>query len=166
MAESLLIILAGIVMVASLFLIVIPAVPVSALVWSIAMLSGALTGFMRFTPAAAVIATIFMVLGSTSGLWMPFFGMRGRQLSFQGFVAFFLGMIAGSALIPIPFVGTILGGMIGIIAIEFWRQRQMGAAWRSGKSALRVILMSMASELIFAGLIILTYIISVVTTIP
>lgn len=166
MADSLVLVLSSAIMIFSLFLIVIPAIPVSALVWGIAMVAGALTDFARLTPFAAVVITLFMAAGSTSGLWMPLFGMRGKQISILGFVAFFAGMIVGTAIIPIPFIGTIVGGVAGVILVEFARLREIAGAWQSGKSALRVILLSMLSELIFALLIIATFIISVVTTIP
>lgn len=166
MAESLMLVIATAIMIFSLFLIMIPAVPVSGLIWALAMVAGTLTSFTRLTPFAAVIITLFMAAGSTSGLWMPLFGMRGKQISLRGFIAFFVGMLLGTSLIPIPFIGTILGGVAAVIVVEFARIQQVGAAWQSGKSALRVILLSMLSELIFALLIIITFIVSIVTTIP
>lgn len=164
MAESLLILIALVAMAASLFLILIPAVPVTALEWAIAMVLGMLTGFTRLTPVAAVIITILMAIGSTNGIWMPFIGLRGRQLSCLGLVAFFVGMIAGSALIPIPFIGTILGGVIGVILVEFTRVKEVRKAMESGGSALRLILYGMIAEFIFAVLVILVTVFSIITT--
>ncbi len=164
MAESILILIALIAMVASLFLILIPALPVTALEWAIAMVLGVLTGFTRVTPVAAVIVTILMAIGSTSGFWMPFIGLRGRQLSCLGLVAFFIGMVVGSALIPIPFIGTILGGVIGVILVEFARVREVGKAMQSGGSALRLIIYGMIAEFVFATLVILVTVLSIITT--
>ncbi|MCA9914898.1 MAG: DUF456 domain-containing protein [Anaerolineae bacterium] len=164
MAESVLILIALLAMAASLFLILIPAVPVTALEWAIAMVLGVLTGFTRLTPVAAIVVTVFMAIGSTSGFWMPFLGLRGRQLSCLGLVAFFIGMVAGSALIPIPFIGTILGGVIGVILVEFARVREVRQAMQSGGSALRLILYGMIAEFIFAVLVILVTVISIITT--
>ncbi len=164
MAEFVLILIALGLMVITLFLILIPALPVTALEWAIAMILGVLTGFTRLTPAAAVIITILMVIGATNGLWMPFLGLRGRQISCLGLVAFFIGMIAGSILIPIPFVGTILGGTVGVMLVEFARLREIGKAIESGGTALRLILYSMIAEFIFAVSVILVTVISIITT--
>lgn len=164
MAEAVLVLIAMILMVATLFLILVPAVPVTALEWAIAMLLGVLTGFTRLTPAAAIIITILMAIGSTNGLWMPFFGLRGRQLSCLGLVAFFVGMIAGSLLVPLPFIGTILGGMVGVMLVEFTRVRELRTAFESGGAALRLILYSMAAEFVFAVLVILVTMTSIITT--
>jgi uncharacterized protein YqgC (DUF456 family) len=164
MAESALVLIALIAMGATLFLILVPAVPVTALEWSIAMILGVLTGFTRLTPVAAIVVTMLMAIGSTSAFWMPFFGLRGRQLSCIGLIAFFIGMIAGSVLIPIPFIGTILGGTVGVILMEFTRVREVRKAVESGGAALRLILYSMVAEFIFALLVILVTVVSILTT--
>ena len=151
-------------MFASLFLILIPSVPVSALEWAIAMVFGILTGFERFTPVAAVVATILMLIGATSGLWMPLLGMRGRSISCMGMIAFFIGMIAGSALIPIPFLGTIIGGVVSVMLVEYLRVGNKRAALESGRSALKLVIYGMVAEFIFAMAVIVTTIVSIVVT--
>jgi uncharacterized protein YqgC (DUF456 family) len=160
----LLITLTLVAMFASLFLILIPSVPVSALEWAIALVFGVLTGFERFTPVAAVSATIFMLIGATSGLWMPLLGMRGRSISCMGMVAFFIGMIAGSALIPVPFLGTIIGGVIGVMLVEYMRSGNKEATLESGRSAFKLVIYGMVAEFIFATAVIVTTIVSIVTT--
>jgi uncharacterized protein YqgC (DUF456 family) len=164
MGESLLIILTIAAMIISLFLILIPAVPVSALEWALALIFGALTGFTRLTPIAAIIVTVFMALGSTSGLWMPLIGFRGREISCLGMIAFFIGMIAGSVLIPIPFIGTIIGGVVCVILVEFARLRRIKDAVQSGKSALKVVVYGMLAEFIFGAAIVVTTFVSILTT--
>jgi uncharacterized protein YqgC (DUF456 family) len=152
------------VMIGCLALILIPSVPVTALEWAIALIFGALTGFERFTQTAAIVATLLMIVGSTSGLWMPFLGLKGRQISCMGMIAFFVGMAIGSAVIPIPFLGTILGGVIAVMLIEYLRVGKAKDALESGKSALRVVIYGMIAEFVFATAIVGTMIVSLVLT--
>lgn len=153
-----------VVMGGCLLLILIPAVPVSALEWALAMLLGVVTGFTRLTPAAAIIATGLMVLGSTSQFWMPLLGMRGDGLSCVGLVAFFIGMALGTALIPIPIIGTLLGGLIAVIIVEYGRVRELSQALRSGSIAIRQVIYGMIAEFVFAVAIFGVTLISVLST--
>lgn len=152
------------VMILTMFLILIPSVPVSALQWTIVMLYGAFTGFERFTLWAALFATLFMILGSTSSFWMPLFGLRGRQISCMGMIAFFIGMIVGSIVIPIPFLGTIIGAVIGVVLVEYTRFGEWEQAIQSGGSALKLIIFAMIAELVFSSAIIGTFLVSIVMT--
>jgi len=153
-----------ILMVIGLMLILIPAVPVSALQWTIAIIYAALTGFQRVTPAAALLMSLFMILGATSGLWLPFFGLKGRNLSCLGLLAFFIGTIAGSFFIPIPILGALIGGVAGVMMVEYAQILEMGQAIQRGWTAVKLILMTMVAEFIFAVLIFATFVISVLST--
>lgn len=162
--DNLLTIATLILMGLSLLLIVVPVVPVSALEWGIAIIYAVGTGFERVSPAAAIFISVLMVIGSTSGLWMPFFGLRGKQLSCMGLIAFFVGMLIGTAIIPVPLIGSIIGGMLAVVIIEFARDRDAQAAWKSGGSALKLMLYGMMAELLFAGAIVATVVISILNT--
>lgn len=147
-----------------LLLILIPAVPVSALEWALAMLLGVATGFTRLAPAAAIIVTVLMVIGSTSQFWMPMLGMRGDGLSCAGLIAFFIGMAIGTAVIPIPIIGTLLGGLIAVIIVEYGRVRELSKAFRSGSIALRQVIYGMIAEFVFAVSIFGVTLVSVLST--
>lgn len=151
-----------IIMTGTLFLILIPSVPVSALEWTIAILFGALTGFERLTLWAALIITLLMLMGSTSGLWLPFFGLKGRQISCMGMVAMFVGMAIGSGIMP--FIGTLIGGVIGVMFVEYVRGADVDDAFDTGKSTLVIMLMGMAAEFVFASAIVFTTLVSIVMT--
>lgn len=148
----------------ALLLIMIPAVPVAALEWALAMILGALSGFTRLTPAGAILITALMVLGSTSQFWMPLLGLRGEGLSCMGLIAFFVGMAIGTAIIPIPFIGTLLGGLIAVIIVEYSRIGEMQQALRSGGKALKQVIYGMILEFVFAAAIFLTTLVSVIST--
>lgn len=162
-AEPILILITIVLMVGSLFLILVPSVPVTTLEWAIAMIFGALTGFSRLPLWAAAIITIMMILGITSSIWMPLFGLRGRKVSCLALVAFFVGMILGTG-IPIPIVGNFIGGMIAVFLVEFLRTGDYEHAFNSGETAFFVVLASMFVEFLMAVTVIITTIIAIVIT--
>lgn len=149
-------------MILALFLVLIPVVPVPAVEWAIAMVFGALTGFERLTVAGAVVMTLFMILGSTSQYWAPFLGLKGRQMSCLGILAFFVGAVIGTGIVPL--IGTLIGGVIAVMIVEFintqdWRQALVG-----GKAALTTFIVGMVMEFVFAALIVGTMIMSLAST--
>ena len=159
--EPLLILTTIVLMIGSLFLILVPSIPVTALEWAIAIIFGALTGFTRFPLWAGVIVTIMMVLGISSGVWMPLFGLKGRKVSCLSLIAFFIGMIIGT---PVPIVGSFLGGMVAVFLLEFVRTGDHEHAFNTGETAFWVVLASMFVEFLMAVTVVLTTIISIIMT--
>ncbi len=156
-------ILVFIIMVAALLLIMIPAVPVSAVEWAILMIFGALTAFEQITVPAAILATVLMVIGSSSQYWAPFLGLKGKQMSCLSIIGFFIGAIIGTAVIPIPFLGTIVGGVLAVMVIEFLNTQDWRASLIGGKAALKTYIIGMVMEFVFSVLIIITFVVSVTT---
>lgn len=161
--ETFLIPIVMILMILSLFLVLIPVVPVAAVEWAIAMVFGALTAFERLTIPAAIVMTVFMVIGSTSQYWAPFLGLKGKQMSWLGILAFFVGAILGTA-IPIPIIGTLIGGLIAVIIVEYINSQDWRKALIGGKAALKTFIVGMVMEFVFSAMIVATMIISLATT--
>jgi uncharacterized protein YqgC (DUF456 family) len=161
--EAFLIPLALILMILALFLVVIPVIPVAAVEWAIAMIFGALTAFERLTIPAAIVMTVFMIIGSTSQYWAPFLGLKGKEMSLLGVLAFFVGAILGTA-IPIPIIGSLIGGLIAVIIVEFLNSQDWRKALIGGKAALKTFIVGMIMEFIFSAMIVATMIISLATT--
>ena len=159
--EPLLILTTIVLMIGSLFLILVPSIPVTALEWAIAIIFGALTGFTRFPWWAGIIVTIMMILGISSGVWMPLFGLKGSKVSCLSLVAFFIGMIIGT---PVPIVGSFLGGMVAVFLLEFVRTGDHEHAFNTGETAFWVVLASMFVEFLMAVTVVLTTIISIIMT--
>jgi uncharacterized protein YqgC (DUF456 family) len=153
-----------IIMVLVLLLVIVPVVPVAAVEWSIAMVFGALTMFERLTIPAALVITLFMIIGSTSQYWAPFIGIKGKQMSCLSILAFFLGAMVGTGVIPIPIIGTLVGGILAVIAVEFLNTKDWRIALTGGKTAFATFLIGMGMELVFSILIIVTFVFSVSTT--
>lgn len=161
--DPILIVITLTLMVGALFLIALPSVPVTTLEWAIAMIFGALTVFERLPLIAVIIITIMMILGVTSGIWMPLFGLRGRKVSCMGLVVFFIGMILGTG-IPIPIIGNLIGGMLALFLFEYVRTGDYEYAFDKGESAFWVVLASMFVEFLMAVTVIITTAISIVVT--
>lgn len=160
-AEPLLITITIALMIGALFLILVPSIPVTALEWAIAMIFGAFTVFERLPLPAAALITVMMILGISSGLWMPLFGLKGRKVSCMQLIAFFVGMIIGT---PVPIVGNFIGGMMAVFLLEFLRTGDHDEAFKSGETAFWVVLASMFVEFLMAVTVVLTTIISIVVT--
>jgi len=156
----------SVLMFLALLLILVPAVPVTILEWCIAMLyfalSISLTGATYLTIPSLVIMTLLAFAGGTAQLWMPLLGLQGRQLSCGGLVAFFAGMMVGSIFIPIPVLGTIIGGVAGVMLSEFGRADDWREAMKSGGAALKLVIMSMLAEFVFAFGIVAVFLFTVV----
>jgi uncharacterized protein YqgC (DUF456 family) len=150
-------------MVIGLFLAFVPLVPATALQWAIAMIFAAADGFHRVTVPAAVIITLLMLAGSTSGIWLPYFGMKGKGVSCIGLTAFMIGCMVG-VLIPIPIIGSMIGGIIAVVVVEFARVGTWRAAVQGGVAATRVMILGFVFEFVFSLAIFLTFLISLATT--
>lgn len=160
--DTLLIPLALIAMILGLVLIVVPVIPVPAVEWAIAMIFGAFTGFHRLTLPAAAVMTVLMIIGSTSGFWMPFLGLRGREMSCLGLLGFFAGFILGTA-IPIPLCGSFIGGILGVFVVQLAQDRNLKSALTGSSRALQLTLYGMVAEFLFGLLIVSVFCISILT---
>jgi uncharacterized protein YqgC (DUF456 family) len=157
--------LATILMVAALILSFIPIMPGPVLVWGVATLFAAANNFHRMTVPAVIVATAFMVIGSTSDLWLKLFGVRTGGLSCLAAVGGFLGGLAGT-FIPIPVVGTMIGAVVGSALVEMLRLGELREAYRAGRIALKMILIGYVVQLVASIAIFAVYVVSVQSTSP
>lgn len=160
-AETALIIIALVLMVIGVFLTLMPFLPGPILVWGVGFVTALLTGFDRVPLLAVVAMTGFMVVGSTSELWMQAFGLRMEGSSCLSTLGSILGGIIGTFAIPIPLIGTVAGMVIGALAFELMRQGQLDPALRAGKNAFKVYLLSTAAEFTASVAILLVFAASV-----
>jgi hypothetical protein len=144
-------------MLASLLLLIIPAAPVCLVLWLIAVAAAILTGFSAVTPLTLLVLSALAAVGTSAEAWLPWFGLRGKGIGCMSILAFFAGVIVGSLLIPLPFVGGIAGGVIAIILVQVLELGELRAALRSGGAALRYLLLSILVEGAFAVGMIIVY---------
>jgi uncharacterized protein len=162
--ESGLILAATILMITGLVLSFVPAMPGPFILWGIAVGFGVANGFQRMTPAAAVMATVLMVLGATSDLWLRLFGVQTGGLSCLSSVGSFIGGMVGTVVIPIPIVGTMVGVVGGALLVELVRIREWRQAMSAGRTAFKMFILGYAIQLIASFAIFAVYIISLEVT--
>lgn len=162
--EQSLILISAVLMIAALILSFVPIMPGPVMVWAVAIIFAVAEGFERMTPVAVLVATLVMLLGSASDLWLPLFGIRTGSLSCLSTVGAFAGGMIGTFFIPVPIIGTLIGSVLGALLVEFTRGREMRRAIRAGKTAARNYLLSYVVQLVASIIIFVVYVVSVQTT--
>jgi len=76
--------------------------------WPAHRLGTLLTGWERFTPAAAWFSTAIMLIAMTNDFWLPLFGVKGGGMSGQAALGSFVGGVIGTFAIPIPLIGSLI----------------------------------------------------------
>lgn len=142
------VITAGIMSLAALISF-IPFIPGPALVWAIGILYAALTGFEQVGLGAAVIMTLLMLIGSTADWWTRLFGLKGEgKLSCGTFVVSTVGAILGTIFIPIPLVGTLIGGAGAVGLLVWYQQDDEKQAWQAARGILSAWIASFFVEFV------------------
>ena len=163
-AEGTMVVIATILMIATVVLAFIPVMPGPMLAWAVSVIFAVVEGFQRMTPVAVVAVTVVMLLGSTSDLWMNFFGVRTGGLSCLSSIGAFVGGLIGTFFIPIPVVGTLLGSVGGAMLVELVRLRQLRHAVRAGQTTAKMMAISYAVQLSATLIIFVIYVVSLQTT--
>lgn len=151
-------------MVAALILSFIPVLPGPVLVWAVAIIFGVSEGFHRITPLAGISMTFLMIAGVGSDLWLPLLGIKTGGVTCLGAVGSFIGGLIGTFLIPIPLLGTLIGCVIGALALEMLRYRELRKALQAGQSAAKMFILGYVLEIIASIGIFVIYLISVAST--
>jgi uncharacterized protein YqgC (DUF456 family) len=113
--------------------------PGPALVWAIALVYAATTQFADVSGVAIAWMTLLMVIGSTADWWTKLLGLNsGGSLSCGSFAVSTIGAIAGTFLIPIPVIGTLLGAAAGVAALVFYQEEN----WQKALIAARGIMVA------------------------
>jgi uncharacterized protein YqgC (DUF456 family) len=116
-------------------------------------------GFERITVLAVILMTIFMILGSTTDLWLRALGMRSRGGSCWGTLGSLVGGLLGTMVMPI--VGTLIGAVIGALVVEFMRLGEINQAMEAGKSVIEMFILGMIVEFSLSVMIIGVFVVSI-----
>ena len=145
-AESGLTIIAGILMVVTLFLGLLPFLPGPLILWGISVVYGILTNFQHLTILSVIIITLLMIIGSTTEFWTPLIGMKGRGSSCSSVLGTILGGLVGTFAIPIPIAGTLIGMILGAILLEAMRLGDLKKALQAGSLAFESFVWGIITE--------------------
>lgn len=118
--------------VVGLFGIFLPVIPGLIIIWLSALFYGAVVvGFDVFSPWVFALITLIALVAGTANLWLAALGAKTTGASWRTLIVGFVGAIAGTFLIPIPLLGTILGYAAGLTLSEYVRLGQ----WRPAMKA-------------------------------
>ncbi|MCK6577191.1 MAG: DUF456 family protein [Anaerolineae bacterium] len=145
-AQSALTLFTLIAMVVTFFVALIPFIPGPTILWAISLLYAILTGFQEVTWVSMILISLLALLALTSSFWLPLLGMNGSDMSCSSAVGTLVGGLAGTFLIPIPILGTLLGAIGGAVVLEVIRARSMNTAVKAGVFALDTYLKGMFIE--------------------
>lgn len=161
MAESVPLIIVIILMIVSTIASLLPFVPGPALVWAIAAIYAATTGFETVSVLAFIVMTILMIIGSTTAWWTQALGMQTQGSSCLSMVGSLVGGLIGTAVIPVPFLGTLIGIVIGALIFEFARFGEFRRALRTGSAAATSFILGIIVETGLAIVIVVVFVLSV-----
>jgi len=146
MAESTMIVVALVLMGASVLVSLIPFVPGPLLVWAVGLVFAILNDFERVTYFAFGVMTVLMVAGSTSDYWLPALGFKMKGGSFLTTLGSVGGGIVGTFVIPVPLFGTVIGMVLGALGVELMRAGDWRRAVDAGRTSFELYLIGVAFE--------------------
>jgi uncharacterized protein YqgC (DUF456 family) len=163
MSDSVILALVMVLLFCIPWLAFIPVLPAAALQWTVIVLYAVLTQFSEVTAVAAVVVTALLAVSLSAGIWLPWLGFRGKTMSCSTLVAFFVGCVVG-IFIPIPIIGSLVGGVGAVMLWAFWQGGQMHTAMQQGGAALKVVLMGLVVECVLCWAMFAVVVVSVLWT--
>lgn len=124
-------ILAAIVMIVGLAGVVVPVLPGLMLLWGTALAYGFAVGFETIGLVVMGILSVILAVSIIKGIVLPRREAVASGASTMAQLGGLVGAIAGFFLIPV--VGVFVGGLVGILAVEYLNKGNWDDAWRSTK---------------------------------
>jgi len=161
MSESVMIVVALALMGVSVLVSIVPFVPGPLLVWTVALVFALLNDFERVTYLAFGVMTVLMVAGSTSDYWMQALGFKMKGGSCLTTLGSLGGGILGTFFIPVPLFGTVIGMVLGALAVEMVRVGDVRSALGAGRTTFELYLIGVAFELTTSLVIAAIFVLSI-----
>ena len=146
--QSVLLIVAFLIMAFGTIAAVLPVVPGPALVWFAAIIYAALTGFHDVGLVSIILLTLLMILGSTTNFWMSLLGVRATGGSLWAVFGGTVGMVIG--LIVFFPLGALIGAVVGALGIELIRTGDWRKALKIGGGTFGGYLLGVIAEFLIA----------------
>jgi uncharacterized protein YqgC (DUF456 family) len=145
--------LALLVMLAGVVGIIIPVLPDTPLIWLAALGYGIVDGFDSVVDVGAmVVLTVLVVLGIIADLTFGPAGAAKSGASWTAIGASIAGGLVG--LIFFPPLGALIGAVLGVFAVEYYRRQDARQAWEAVKGFAKGYGLSVLIRLALAALMI------------
>lgn len=136
----------------------LPVLPGPPLAWLGALYFSWRTGFVSPSPFVLGLLLVVTVVGATADWWMGFLGARKGGASLWGQLAATLGALVGFFVLSIP--GLIIGSLAGLIATEYYRQREWKLVFKAGAGYLVGYLLAAVVEFVCVVVIAIVFILT------
>jgi uncharacterized protein len=133
-AQFFVILAAVFLMLAGLVGIILPVVPGLVLVWLGALVYGLGAGFGQSGPWLFSIITALTIFGYALDLLLTHLGAMQTGASWQALLASLVLAVAGFFVIPV--VGALVGAVLGLFLVEYYRRKDLRQAWTATRGAL------------------------------
>jgi len=135
----------AIIMAAGVLGCIVPVLPGPPLVFLGALFYAYRTHWEQVSWPSLSILFLLMLVGSTSNLWLSFFGARKSGASIWASVAAIIGGLVGLMVFSLP--GLLIGSLGAIAAVEYSLHKDWKKVLKAGGGYLGGYLLSIAVEL-------------------
>lgn len=149
----------AIIMLAGIIGCIIPALPGPPLVFIGALYYAYRTEWTQVSWPSLFVLFMLMVVGSTSNIWLSYFGARKGGASIWASVAAFFGGLIGLMVFSLP--GLFIGAIGAIAAVEYSQHKDWNKVLRAGTGYLAGYLLSMVVELLVCLAMITVFLLAV-----
>jgi uncharacterized protein len=140
--------LAFLVMLIGLVGTLVPALPGIELVWLATLGYGVFSNWGRYGPWLFALLTLIFIVGEAATWWVEKTTARRSGASWQ---AILLSLVLGLVgMFVIPVLGALLGAMLGVFIVEYYRRREVKDAWKATTGVLWGAGISMGMQLVIA----------------
>ena len=149
-------VLIALAMLAGLVGTALPLIPGLPIVWLAALAYGLAEGFDSVGTVAFGIISLLAIAGIVGGIVLPHRHVAARGAARSSVLAGAAGAIVGFFVIPV--IGLIIGGVVGIYAMELRRTGDGTAAWATTKTLLVGFGLGVLLELTAGVLMVVTWV--------
>ncbi len=148
-----------IIMLAGVLGCIVPALPGPPLVFIGALFYAYQSDWAQVSWPSLSVLFLLMLVGSTSNVWLGYFGARKGGASIWASVAAFFGGLLGLMILHLP--GLFIGSIGAIVAVEYSQHKDWKKVLRAGTGYLAGYLLSMVVELLVCLLMIAIFLLAI-----
>lgn len=149
-------VLIALAMLAGLVGTALPLIPGLPIVWLAALIYGLAEGFDAVGTAAFGVISLLAIAGIVGGIVLPHRHVAARGAARSSVLAGAAGAVIGFFVIPV--IGLVIGGVVGIYAMEYRRTGDGAAAWSTTKTLLVGFGLGVLLELTAGILMVMTWV--------